>query len=131
MIRPDVSSISPYSILALLYKVILLFFWSIIIESDASYLTLSKRTDFLSWSLNDRESRITSSVWEFKELNPEKIKIEYLDEKNSKKTSTFKGFESRIIQHELDHLNGITFDNYVSPIEFKKAQEKAQAEWVN
>ena len=37
---------------------------------------------------------------------PENIKIEYLNENNSKKSSTFKGFESRIIQHELDHLNG-------------------------
>ena len=40
---------------------------------------------------------------------PENIKIEYLNENNSKKSATFKGFESRIIQHELDHLNGILF----------------------
>ena len=45
---------------------------------------------------------------------PEKIKIEYLDEKNSKKINTFKGFESRIIQHELDHLNGILFVDHLS-----------------
>ena len=42
------------------------------------------------------------------------IKIEYLDENNSKKSSTFKGFESRIIQHELDHLNGILFVDHLS-----------------
>ena len=41
-------------------------------------------------------------------------KIEYLDENNSKKSSTFKGFESRIIQHELDHLNGILFVDHLS-----------------
>ena len=45
---------------------------------------------------------------------PEKIKIEYLDEDNSKKISKFEGFESRIIQHELDHLNGILFVDYLS-----------------
>ena len=45
---------------------------------------------------------------------PEKIKIEYLDEDNSKKISTFTGFESRIIQHELDHLNGILFVDHLS-----------------
>ena len=45
---------------------------------------------------------------------PEKIKIEYLDEDNSKKISTFSGFESRIIQHELDHLNGILFVDHLS-----------------
>ena len=45
---------------------------------------------------------------------PENIKIEYLDENNSKKSSSFKGFESRIIQHELDHLNGILFVDHLS-----------------
>ena len=45
---------------------------------------------------------------------PEKIKIEYLDEDNSKKISAFTGFESRIIQHELDHLNGILFVDHLS-----------------
>ena len=45
---------------------------------------------------------------------PEKIKMEYLDEDNSKKISTFTGFESRIIQHELDHLNGILFVDHLS-----------------
>ena len=44
---------------------------------------------------------------------PENINIEYLDENNSKKSSSFKGFESRIIQHELDHLNGCLL--YTSP----------------
>ena len=47
---------------------------------------------------------------------PENIKIEYLDENNSKKSSSFKGFESRIIQHELDHLNGILFIDYLSKL---------------
>ena len=47
---------------------------------------------------------------------PEKIKMEYLDEDNSKKISTFSGFESRIIQHELDHLNGILFVDHLSRI---------------
>ena len=31
-----------------------------------------------------------------------------------KKYSTFTGFESRIIQHELDHLNGILFVDHLS-----------------
>ena len=35
-------------------------------------------------------------------------------ENNSKKSSSFKGFESRIIQHELDHLNGILFVDHLS-----------------
>ena len=36
------------------------------------------------------------------------------NEDNKKKISTFTGFESRIIQHELDHLNGILFVDHLS-----------------
>ncbi len=35
------------------------------------------------------------------------IKIEYYDIDFKKKIKTFKGFTSQIIQHELDHLNGV------------------------
>lgn len=39
----------------------------------------------------------------------ETVTIEYLDEKGQKIQKTFKGFLSTIIQHEIDHLNGILF----------------------
>ena len=45
---------------------------------------------------------------------PDKLTIEYLDEKNKKNTLTTDGFTSRIIQHELDHLNGILFVDHLS-----------------
>ena len=45
---------------------------------------------------------------------PEKIDIEFLDENNNKKSHKFVGFESRIIQHEIDHLNGILFVDHLS-----------------
>lgn len=37
----------------------------------------------------------------------EKIKIEYLDMEFKKKIKTFTGFTAQIIQHEMDHLEGI------------------------
>jgi peptide deformylase len=45
---------------------------------------------------------------------PDKLKIEYLDENNKKKVISTDGFISRIIQHELDHLNGILFVDHLS-----------------
>ncbi len=39
----------------------------------------------------------------------DKIKIEYMDEKGTKQTEEFVGFNAQIIQHEIDHLNGILF----------------------
>lgn len=35
------------------------------------------------------------------------ITIEYLDKKFKKKKAVFKDFEAQIIQHEMDHFNGI------------------------
>ena len=45
---------------------------------------------------------------------PNKLKIEYLDQDNKKQFLTTEGFTSRIIQHELDHLNGILFVDHLS-----------------
>ena len=36
-----------------------------------------------------------------------KIKVEYYNQKFQKKTRTFKDFTAQIVQHELDHLEGI------------------------
>lgn len=38
-----------------------------------------------------------------------RIKIEYLTETGEKKTEEFKGFYAQIIQHEMDHLEGVLF----------------------
>ena len=47
---------------------------------------------------------------------PEEIKVEYLDIKNEKITENKKGFEARVIQHEIDHLNGKLFVDYLSSL---------------
>ncbi len=46
----------------------------------------------------------------------EKIWVEAFDEKMNKKKHEFSGFESVIVQHEMDHLDGILFiDRVISP----------------
>lgn len=42
-----------------------------------------------------------------------KITISYLDEKGNSHTRTFKGLFATIVQHEIDHLNGILFPKRV------------------
>jgi peptide deformylase len=42
-----------------------------------------------------------------------KITISYLDEKGNSHTKTFKGLFATIVQHEIDHLNGILFPKRV------------------
>lgn len=42
-----------------------------------------------------------------KTMRYEKIKVEYQTRKLEKKTRTFTGWEAQIIQHEIDHCDGI------------------------
>ncbi|MCH5225193.1 MAG: peptide deformylase [Muribaculaceae bacterium] len=46
----------------------------------------------------------------------EHIKLEWLDENMQPQSGEFRGFASRIIQHELDHLEGEVYTDHVSPI---------------
>lgn len=38
-----------------------------------------------------------------------KIKVRYIDERGAEHTVTVKGFHARVLQHEIDHLNGILY----------------------
>lgn len=40
-----------------------------------------------------------------------KIKIKFIDENGEKKKIKAKGFLARVLQHETDHLNGLTIKN--------------------
>lgn len=44
---------------------------------------------------------------------PNKVIVEYFDRKGNKKELTAKSFFSTLIQHELDHLNGVLFTKYI------------------
>ena len=47
---------------------------------------------------------------------PEEIIVEYLNEKNEKKKEKKNGFEARVLQHEIDHLQGKLFVDYLSSL---------------
>lgn len=49
-------------------------------------------------------------------IRPEGIKIEYLDYNGDKCTLQSKGWLSRVIQHEMDHLEGKLIIDYLSPV---------------
>lgn len=44
------------------------------------------------------------------------ITLRYFDENFNEKTETFDGMKARIIQHEYDHLEGVLFTDYISPL---------------
>ena len=59
-----------------------------------------------------------------------KIALEYYDEKAQKHTKVFEGLPAHVIQHEVDHLNGVLFVDrvkdtrtYMTYTEYKAMKE--------
>ena len=52
-------------------------------------------------------------------IRPKVITVRYYDENFRQKEETFDDFASRMVQHEIDHLNGIVFTDHASPIRKK------------
>ncbi|MCQ2115419.1 MAG: peptide deformylase [Bacteroidales bacterium] len=55
---------------------------------------------------------------------PKKITVEYYDEKLQKHVEEFDNFAARIVQHELEHLDGGLFVDDVAPIRKKLISKK-------
>lgn len=54
----------------------------------------------------------------------QKIRVKYLDEKGKSHTRGFSGLEAHVVQHEVDHLNGILFVDHVKdPTSFMTYKE--------
>ena len=47
---------------------------------------------------------------------PKKINIEYINENKQSITREVDGYEARILQHEIDHLSGKLFVDYLSSL---------------
>lgn len=47
---------------------------------------------------------------------PDEVTIRYFDENFEEHLETFKGYAGRVIQHEYDHLEGVLFIDYLSPL---------------
>ena len=57
-------------------------------------------------------------------IRPEAIKVKYYNEKLEEIEEEFKGFGCRMVQHELDHLDGVLFTDRATPIRKKMIQGK-------
>ena len=55
---------------------------------------------------------------------PETIELHWETEEGSECTETFDGITSRILQHEVDHLNGITFIKRANRFHLEQAQKQ-------
>lgn len=50
---------------------------------------------------------------------PEVVRIRYFDENFQEKEEEFDGFAARMLQHEMDHLDGVVFTDRAAPIRKK------------
>ncbi|MBL3657083.1 peptide deformylase [Fulvivirga sediminis] len=55
-----------------------------------------------------------------------KIKIKYFDENWVEHEDEFDGMKARIIQHEYDHIEGVLFTDYLSPLKKRMLKGKLQ-----
>ena len=59
-------------------------------------------------------------------VRPKSITVRYYDENLEQHTETFDNFASRMIQHELSHLEGDLFTDHAAPIRKKMLSSKLQ-----
>ncbi|MDH4358636.1 MAG: peptide deformylase [Candidatus Berkelbacteria bacterium] len=63
----------------------------------------------------EKEACLSCPNEQFEVPRSKKISLEYLDEKGKKRKLKARGFLARIIQHEIDHLNGKVIADYKNP----------------
>ena len=56
---------------------------------------------------------------------PRSIKVGFTDEFGEYKEAMLEGLSARCYLHELDHLNGIRYTQYVKPLALKMAKQRA------
>jgi peptide deformylase len=54
----------------------------------------------------------------------ERIKIKYFDENWQEHEEIYDGLKARVIQHEYDHIDGILFTDYLSPLKKNLIKKK-------
>jgi peptide deformylase len=52
------------------------------------------------------------------------VRVSYFDRTGEKQEKVLSGMESQCFQHELDHLDGVTFDTKVSKLRLDRARKK-------
>lgn len=57
---------------------------------------------------------------------PRRIRIRYTEPNGNVETRVFDGITARVMQHELDHLNGIVYSTRASKIHLEQARKNAK-----
>ena len=81
---------------------------------------------FINPEIIDSEGDVTMeegclSIPEIRESvsRPKEITLRYQTSDGEEKTEMFDDWMARVLQHEIDHLNGVLFTDYLSPVKQK------------
>ena len=57
---------------------------------------------------------------------PDKVQVRYLDETGESREEILEGLLARVIQHEVDHLNGVYYIDHLSPAKRAMIEKRLQ-----
>lgn len=59
-------------------------------------------------------------------VRPKEVTVRFQDEKGEVRVLTLEGLSARIVQHEFDHLEGVTFDTKAKPLALQQGRKKRE-----
>ena len=103
--------------IGILKQIVTIFFVDQETKKETQYILFNPNIISYSQEKIIMEEGCLSLPEQFAEIErPQNIVVEYLDENNKQITKEVSGVESRILQHEIDHLNGILFIDHISKL---------------
>ena len=88
---------------------------------DIIYSMFNPKIIFFSSETVIMEEGCLSLPQQYAEVKrPENIIVDYFDENNNNIEKEVSGFEARVLQHEIDHLDGKLFVDYLSSLKRNK-----------
>lgn len=97
-----------------------------------------QETNELVVMYNPELTEVSEELWEHPEgclsfpkieltiARPKIVTVRYQDENATWHTRELKNIDAKCVQHEIDHLDGKTFKDYVSPLKFSRAIERSR-----
>ena len=118
--------------IGILKQIVTIFFVDQETKKETQYTLFNP--DIVSYSQEKilMEEGCLSLPEQFAEIErPQNVVVEYLDENNKQITKEVSGVESRILQHEIDHLSGKLFVDYLSSLKRNIMIKKVQKFFKN
>ena len=113
--------------IGILKQIITIFFVEKESKKEIQYTLYNPKIISYSSETISMEEGCLSLPEQFSEIErPKNISLEFLDEKNNLIKKDADGIEARILQHEIDHLSGKLFIDYLSSLKRNIMIKKVQ-----